>query len=182
MKVLKKIKKVFIWLIAIIFFTFVIAMTILLLNFNKYGVTQFGDKSLVIIRDEISSDSFKKGDVVVVESKKLDQIAIGDEIFAYNVASDGSVTIDLGTVEQVQEASKTVVYENGSAYGIDYVIGESSKVYEAIGTYLAIIESKWGFLFMILVPCFLTFIYQLYNLIVEIKYGKEDEELEKKKS
>ena len=182
MKVLKKIKKVLIWVVAIIFFAFVIAMTILLLNFNKYGVTQFNDKTLIIIRDEISSENYKKGDLVIVNSVKIDQINQNDELFAYKVASDGSVSIDLGTVDQVQVETNTVIFENGSAYGIDYVVGESSKVYEDVGTYLGIIESRWGFLFIILVPCFLTFIYQLYNLIVEIKYGKEDEIEEKPKS
>ena len=36
-------------------------------------------------------------------------------------------------------------------------------------------ESKWGFLFIVLVPCFLIFIYEVYALIIEIKYGAEEE-------
>lgn len=176
MKILKKVKKILIWVLAIIFFSFVMAMTVLMLNINKYGVTQFDDKSLIVIRSDISNEKYNKGDLVIVESRTLNKIAVSDEVFAYKVNSDGSVNIDLGTVGQVQEDQETIVFENGSAYGIDYVIGEASEVYEDIGTYLGVVQSKWGFLFIILVPCFLVFIYQLYNLIIEIKYGKDEEE------
>ena len=146
-----------------------------LLNYNKYGLTQFGDTTFVIIKGDISSDNFKKGDLVFVEKKKLDQIVLGDEIFAYHVDKDGFVSIDLGKVGKVHTEEQAITYENGSTYGMDYVIGKSSKVHEKIGTYLAIIESKWGFLFIILVPSFLIFIYEIYALVVEIKYGKDEE-------
>ena len=58
---------------------------------------------------------------------------------------------------------------------MDFVVGQNTKTYNEIGKYLAIIESKWGFLFIVLVPCFLIFVYQIYNLIIEIKYNKNDE-------
>ena len=40
---------------------------------------------------------------------------------------------------------------------------------------MAIILSKWGFLFIIRFHA--VFIYELYALIIEIKYGKEDDEI-----
>ncbi|MFA7689406.1 MAG: hypothetical protein WCX96_04905, partial [Bacilli bacterium] len=67
-----------------------------------------------------------------------------------------------------------VSFVGGATYAIEFVIGEASKVYENIGTYLSIIQSTWGFLFMIVVPCFLVFIHQIYVLVVEVKYGKEE--------
>lgn len=176
MKLLKAIKKFFTILFGVIFFSFVIFMTVLLLNYNKYGVTQFGDKSLLIIKEELSSNSYKKGDLVIVKSEKIDKIQKGDEIFAYQVSRDGSATIDLGIVDQVDNSAQAISFENGSAYAMDFVIGKSEKIYNKVGNYLSIIESKWGFLFIILVPSFLIFIYQIYSLIVEIKYGTEDNE------
>ena len=179
MKILKFIKNLFIGILAVIFFAFVIAITMVLLNVNKYGVAQFEDTSLIIIRKNISSGNYKKGDLVVVEEKKIDEVKVGDELFTYKVDGDGNVSIDLGIVgevhDQVDDTDDAVTFENGSTYAISFVAGESTKVYNNIGTYLGILQSRWGFLFIVLVPCFLIFIYELYALIVEIKYGKEDE-------
>ena len=58
---------------------------------------------------------------------------------------------------------------------MEFVAGVGTKSYEKIGTALSVIESQWGFLFIVLVPCFLIFIYEVYSLIVEIKYGGEED-------
>ena len=59
---------------------------------------------------------------------------------------------------------------------MEFVAGRPQKVYEGLGIFLSVVESQWGFLFIVLVPCFLIFIYEVYALIVEIKYGDEEEE------
>lgn len=173
-KVLSVIKKIFIGIIVVVFFSFAIGITILLLNYNDYGLTQFDDETLVIIKDEISSEDFKKGDLVIVKEKKLEDINIGDEVFAYKVNSKGEVSIELGVVGETSIEDEALSFENGDTYAIDFIIGSSDKVYEDIGTYLGLLESRWGFLFIILVPSFLIFIYEIYALVVEIKYGKDE--------
>lgn len=174
MKILKAIKKIIISIVVIAFFAFAIAMTILLLNFNDRGVTQFGDTSLVIIKGDISSEKYKKGDLVIVDSKPIRNINIGDELFVYRLENSGAVTIDVGTIGTVNLEEKNVSFENGDAYSEEFLIGQSSKVHDKIGGYLAIIQSTVGFLFMIIIPSFLIFIYQLYALVIEIKYGKDE--------
>ena len=149
-------------------------MTFLLLNFNDYGVTKVGDTSLVIIKDEISIDDYKKGDLVFVEEKRLRNIKVGDELFVYRVDSKGNANIEIGKVGQVHEDNEAVSFENGDNYSYEFIIGVGRKKYSGIGTLLAIVESKWGFLFTVLVPSFLFFIYQVYALIVEIRYGDEE--------
>ena len=54
MKVLKKIKKVLLVTLGIVYFTFALFLTILLLNFNDYRVTVFGETSLVILKVNLS--------------------------------------------------------------------------------------------------------------------------------
>lgn len=178
-KTLMTIKKVMIWLFAIIFFGFVIVMTGLLLYFNDFGVTVFGKKSLVIIREELASEDYKRGQLVIVENRKLKEVKAGDKVFAYKVLEGGKVTIEYGTVGEVtvgRTAKESyVTFENGDAYQEQYFIGYGTKTYNKVGTYLSVLESRWGFLFIILVPCFLVFIYQIYALIIEIKYGNEEE-------
>lgn len=175
MKVLKFIRNIIVGIVVVIFFAFTLFMSILLLNYNKYGVTQFDDTSVIIIRDEISSNNYKKGDLVLVKSKKIDKIKQGDEMFVYHIDESGKPLIDLGTVGTVSVKDNAFSFENGSAYSMEFAIGQADKVYHDVGKYLAIIQSKWGFLFMILVPCFLIFVYGIYALIVEIKYGNLEE-------
>lgn len=174
MKVLKVLKSIILGIIAIIYFSFVIFNTILLLNVNKYGVTQFDNITIITIKNEVSSEKYLKGDAVIVETKKLDNIIIGDEIFVYKTQKTGAPIIDFGTVGEIHYEDDAISFENGATYSYDLVIGKASKIYNNIGTFLNIVQSTWGFLFIVLLPSFLIFIYELYAIIVEIKYGKEE--------
>lgn len=176
MKVLKVIKRIIITLVLIAFFAFTVTMTILLLNYNKFGVTQFDDTSLLIIKKGFTSETYQKNSLVIVESKEVKDYQLGEEVFVYHLDGHGGVNIELGVVGQVFEEDNAITFSNGNTYSSEFIIGSGKKIYPNIGKYLSIIESKWGFLFIILVPNFFLFVYQLYSLIVEIKYGKEDEE------
>lgn len=173
-KAVKLIKQTIVRILVIAFFAFAITMTILLLNYNKYGVTQIDNTSLIKVKADLSSDKYKKGDLVIVEGKKIDKISIGDEVFVYKLDANGAVSVDIGVVGEIHLKDNQISFKNGATYSMEFVIGSSTKVYNEIGMYLSIIESTWGFLFIILVPSFLIFIYQLYALIIEIKYGRED--------
>ncbi len=173
MKIIEAIKRFISGLLFVIFFTIAISLTVILLNYNDYGVSQMGNTTLIFVKDEMSSENYKKGDLVLVEAKKLDKISVGDEIFTYKVKEDRTVDIEVGIVGEVHVDDNAISFENGDSYTTDFIIGEASKIYSKIGTYLSIILSKWVFLFAILVPNFLIFIYQLYALIIEIKYERE---------
>ncbi len=175
MKVLNAIKKVVLGIIGVLYFAFALVMTILLLNYNDYGVTQFGNTSLVIISDEVANEKYDKGDLVIVELKKLEKLKVGDEIFAYRVDSKGAPHIQIGKIGEIYEEDEAVSFENGETYSTDFIAGMAKDKYPNWGTFLAIVESQWGFLFIVLVPCFLIFIYELYSLIIEIKYGAEED-------
>ena len=175
MKVLNLIKSIILGILMVVYFSFVIAMTVLLLNFNDYGVTEFGSTSLIIINDEISNDNYKKGDLVITKKQKIDKLQLGEDIFAYKVDAKGNVSIDLGKLGNIYPEENTISFENGSNFSMEYVAGVPTKIHSKIGTPLAVIESKWGFLFIVLIPVFLIFIYEVYALIIEIKYGAEED-------
>lgn len=176
MKVVEKIKKILLGIVIFVFSCFALSMTVLLLNFNDFGVTEFGDKSLIILTRDISSENYKRGDLIIVEKVDYDSIKEGDELFAYSVDQREKVSIDVGIVQELFPKEKSIAYKNGAGFSQEYIVGKAIKTYPKVGTYLAVIESKWGFLFIVLVPCFVIFIYEIYALIVEIRYGEDDDE------
>ena len=175
MKVLNAVKKVVMGIIGVGYFAFALAMTILLLNYNDYGVTQFGNKSMVFITEEVSNEKYKKGDLVIVKSQRLEKIQIGDELFVYRVDSKGVPYIQIGKVGTVYLDDLAISFENGENYSEEFIAGKAIEIHPGVGTFLSVVESQWGFLFIVLIPCFLIFIYELYSLIIEIKYGAEED-------
>lgn len=169
----EKVKRIIYGIIIFLYFSFALSMTILLLNYNDYGVTQFGENSLIILTEKVNSKEYKKGDLVIVEQAELEEVKVGETVFTYRADSKGNVHIDFGKVGKIFKDERAIALENGSNYSEEFIAGKPTKVYENVGLYLSIIESQWGFLFIVLVPCFLLFIYQVYALIVEIKYGDE---------
>ena len=107
--------------------------------------------------------------------KKMEKLKVGEELFTYKVDSKGNVSVDLGNIGNLYPEEDAVSLENGSNYSMDFVAGTPQKKYSDIGTFLSIVESKWGFLFIVLVPSFLIFVYEVYTLIVEIKYGTDED-------
>lgn len=174
-EVFKKIKSIFSLILGICFFAFALSMSLLLLNYNKYGLTQFGETTLIIINGNLTSENYKRGDLVLVEERNLERLNVGDDAFAYRVDGQGRVSLELGKIGKIYKEENAVSFENGSTFDSEFLAGVPYKTYASVGKYISIVESKWGFLFIILVPCFLIFIYEVYALIIEIKYGAEED-------
>ena len=86
---------------------------------------------------------------------------------------------------KLTKEESTFVVDGDHAVSSEYVIGtaRTSKTYSKLGTILGILESRFGFLFMIIFPILILFIYEIYVVIKELKeskYDDEDEEPKKK--
>lgn len=178
MKILRLIKNIILSILGIIFFTFAIAMTVFVLNYNKFGVAEINENSFLLIKEDLSNAKYKKGDLVIVKNKKISRINVGDEIFTYKLETGGAVSINVGVIDEVFIEESAVSYENGEYYSMEFVIGTADKIIPKIGDFLSLILNRWGFLFVIVLPIFFIFISQIYSLIVEIKYGDEDDDEE----
>lgn len=168
-----KIKNVLVTIFCFLYFSFALTMTVLLLNFNDIGITEFGETSIVVLKEKVSFEGFKKGQVVITEKASINDYKEGDTVFTYRVVKKVP-HIEVGRVGEVYLSNRAIAFENGDTYSEEFIIGKPTKTYEKLGTVLSVIESKWGFLFIILVPCFLLFIYQIFALVVEIKYGANE--------
>ena len=149
-KVLKGLGIVLVGVYAVI----AITLTVFLLNYNKYNITELNNKSLIIVRDEELKPDFQKGDLVIVNKDANKDIKVGDKIFFYDNYKQ-TVSVNLGTVlekETITKEESTFVVDGDHAVSSEYVIGtaRTSKTYSKLGTILGILESRFGFLFMII--------------------------------
>lgn len=180
---MKKVLKVIGIILISIYAVVAITLTIFLLNYNKYNITEINNKSLIIVRDDELKPNFNKGDLVIVNKDANKDIKVGDKIFFYDNYKE-VVSVNLGTVlekEVVTKNETTFIVDGDYAVSSEYVIGtaRTSKSYSKIGSILNILESRFGFLFMIIFPILILFIYEIYVVIKELKESKNDDYEEK---
>jgi len=170
----KKIWNLFIIIYAII----AIFITICLLSYNDYKVSEFGDYSLLIIDERDFEPEFNKGALVITDKSYVPEI--GDRVFFYSKVL-GKVNIRISTVTNKQvESDEQIVYtlEDNIMLKDSEMIGkvENTKKINKLGTILGILESKWGFLVLIVFPSLIAFLYELSEVIIDLKKGKNSKE------
>ena len=173
---MKKFLKLILSIAFAIYMVVALGLTVCLLSYNEYNITEIGNMSLIIIRDDELNPDFKKGDLVVVTKNSNNNIKIGDKVFFYN-AYMNQVDVNLGKVvdkEKVNEKETTFILDDKLKISSEYIIGktETSQVYNGVGSVLGFLESKWGFLITILLPLLLMFVYVVYEIALEIKKAK----------
>ena len=175
---MKQVLKVLLWIIGICYFTVIIAVTACLLCYNQYKVTEMYDRSFIMIDD--NSDMYQDGDLVLFKKNELNEINKNDVIFFYEV-TNGVPSIKYGTVTEILPVStdeRTFTINNNHDISSDSLIGktETAKVYPKLGKILTVLESRFGFLLLVILPTLILFLYELYLVIVEIKTPIEEDE------
>lgn len=182
-KILIAIRNIIIGLILFVYLSFIILVSTLLLNRNEYGMTQFGDKALILVDKQVSNKKYKKGSLAIVQERDIKELNPGDEIFVYQTNKKTKtikvVIAEIGRIN-LEATSPYVVLENdGTAWGEEFIAGTIYKTFENLGTILLFIESKWVFFCLLIVPCFFILLYEIHLVIVTIRFGDdEDEEYE----
>lgn len=172
---MKIIKSIFLGIFYLFFVVFAVAMTVCALNFNKFGLVSIKGYTMVIVKDKVSLGDYKNGDVVITQKQRIANLKSEDEILVYQVKKKNKINIIMGKIGQTQPKDNTISLKNGEIYSSDFIIGTEYKVIPQIGKILGLILTRWTFLFVVVVPLFFVFISQIYSLIVEIKYGGNDE-------
>ncbi len=162
----------------VVIIIYVILVTAFILCRNKYGYTQFGDYTFVNVdtRSERTINNSKKGDLLIV--KNSNDIAEGDLIYYYAVF-DESYIIKTNVVVKEEKDDFNSLYTLDDSDGISIsnakVLGKYATNYSKLGGILDVLESRIGFLFLVLLPIIVVFIYQIYEFIVIIRYEKVEE-------
>ena len=175
-------KKIFRWiwsLLEVIIIIYVILITSFILCKNKYGYTQFGDYTLsnVTLLDERNIQNTKKGDLLII--KNSNDIKVGDLMYYYAAYNDTYI-IKSDVVRNVEEDDYSALYTVGNEEDPDTiagarVLGKYANTYHSIGGVISVIESRLGFLFLVLLPIMVVFIYQVYEFVIILRYEKTEE-------
>ena len=194
-KILGSIGKFILYILEFIIIIYVVVITTFLLCRNKYGYTEVGSTTLVPLKIDTAEyiKDGKEGNLLVV--KKTSNLKEGDLIYYYT-SEDERYVVKSDYIKSIFNGDGNKLYTLddgvGSTVVSTRVLGKYANQYAGFGTIFALLTSKFGFLFLVLLPIMCIFIYQLYSLIMVLKYEKvelseldkelnETEEKEKKK-
>ena len=157
-------------IITVILVIIIIFMSVLLLSHNEHQVSQFGNKSLLIVDEDMLD--YKAGSLLVVTKKDASNIQPNDYIFYYDITNKTKTVLGLvNDVYDVNFGQYSFTVNNDQIVDEVDIIGRSAdtKEYKGWGSILSVLESKYGNLFLVVLPAFLLFVYELINFIVEAR-------------
>lgn len=153
-----------------------IFVTICLLSYNEHRITELGDHSLVIIDSRDLEPEFSKGNLVITDKSYKPEV--GEKVFFYNT-SNPEVTINVAKIVAKEEYSSnniTYTLEGNKIVKSENILGPVDKAsnIKMLGTILGVLESKWGFLVLIVLPSLIAFLYEVSEVISELRNGKKE--------
>ena len=177
-------KRLVSWVLGIIeaiIIVYVIFLTGCLLFVNDYGHTQFGKYTLVEVDKGQATllDGVEAGDLLVI--KDGEDIVKGNVIYYYSVINNQNY-IKKAAVTDIKDDGFATIYsldvanKGETAQVIDKkVIGNYISVHRNLGKVLKVLESKVGFLFLVLLPMMCIFIYHVYSFVSILKVEENDQ-------
>ena len=152
-----------------------ITVTVLLLSFNEYNCSEIGGYTVYLVNDDSLEPEYKQGSILLIKETSDKHIKEGDELFFYKVINSQEYEFVNRTLTNKTQQGRHILYsvDQGESYASDYVVGKADDaiVIEGWGVLLSILESKWGYLFCIVIVSLLLFLQEVFELIIEIKYG-----------
>lgn len=162
-------------ILQVLIIIYVILITVFIFCENKYGFTQFGKYTFnnVTSIDVKNMDEVREGDLLIIRNS--DDIKKGDLVYYYaaykekyiivsNVVNE--VTKDRDHYNYTLGRDKTFVVSDSK------IVGKYTYVYHNIGSILSVLESRYGFIFLVLLPVMIVFIYQIYQFLLLLRYDK----------
>ena len=188
MKIIKKILGGLVNFAMLLIIIFAIFVTIISLTSDDNKVSKIGKYIPLNVKTDSMDPTIKKGDFVVVEECDISKLKKGDVIAFFTNVKD-QVIIKTHRIIQIHgEDSKISFITQGDNVEVNDsipvypndIVGKWDNVrIPKAGTVLDFVTSKLGFLFVIVVPLLILFIYQIYKFIVVIIEEKNNSKKEK---
>ena len=168
-------KKVLGSILFVIYAIIAITVTVLLLSYNDYNNSELGGYTVYIVKDDSLEPKYKQGSILLIKSTNDKNVQIGDEMFLYKVINSQEYEVVDRTLAEKEQQGRHIIYyvEDEESYANDYFIGKASDtiVIEGWGFVLGLLESRWGYLFCVVIVSLLLFLQEVFELVMEIRYG-----------
>lgn len=173
---MKKALKVLVGIFIVIYLVIMVFTTSFLLKKNEYGAAKFFNNFLVLVEDKVTNSSYNKNDLLIIKETAKESIKVGEKIFYFDVMSTKK-TIKINEVtksNKIGENQITFTLKDNSVVGSDNVMGteNNTKILSFFGAVLYVFQSRYGFLFLVIFPLSLLFIYEVYAIYKEFKEDK----------
>ena len=167
-------KKLIFKIVFILYIIIAIFVTICLLAYNDYKVSEFSNISFLILEED--TGDYDKNDLLIVSKGDIKELKKGNTVFYYNLKSS-NVNIKTGEIEEIDivtDKEYILNFSDDNYVSSNYLIGSTDDVIDLgfLGTILNALESRIGYLITIILPIFLSFLYQIYALMKELKTKK----------
>ena len=167
-------KKVLGTILFVVYAIIAITVTVLLLSYNDYNNSEIGGYTVYIVTDDSLEPEYKQGSILLIKETNDRNVQVGDEIFIYKVLNSSEYEVIDTTLQAKTQQGNHIIYvvDNEESYANDYFIGKADDtiVIEGWGYVLNLLESRWGYLFCIVVVSLLLFLQEVFELVMEIKY------------
>ena len=172
-----KVVKVLWHILEVIIICYVVFITACILFRNGYGYTQFGPMTVVTVNDVNVNDfeNISNGSLLLI--KDSSSFKVDDEVFYYDirdqkyiVVSDRIVNIEDGKyiVDGVNENNEVVQVKLNNKK----IIGKNYVKIGILGYLVDLLESRIGFLLLVILPIFIVFLYELVQFVIVFKEEK----------
>ena len=169
-------------LVEVLIIIYVIFVTTCILSKNRYGYTNLFGYTLVSVHqeDEAYIKDSKAGNLLVVKNDGN----VSKNQCVYYYYADVADPNNEKYVVRGAFVTDTIKGDGGELYSLKdkedpkiskaRVLGNYSNQYAVIGGVLEFLETRLGFLFCVLLPIMIVFVYQIYEFVVILNYDKAD--------
>lgn len=159
-------KKTIFRIIVCIYIVVAVFTTVSLFTYNKQNLSEFNGKVFVKLQEDVQN--YKKGSLLIIDKK--DDYQAGNNVF-YCKLKKKKCLINYGTIDTMMGDAPTI---NNEIISQKLIIGkdENIRVVPVLGGIMNTLESRWGYLCAIVLPILIGFLYELYNIIKEMKNKK----------
>lgn len=156
-----------------VWFIIAIFATVCLLSYNDYQISTFGKYSLIIINNKELREVYDEDSLVIVKKDNDENYKVGDKILFYSGNPEVVNFINMGEITDIQlsNGAQSSYYIGDYKVSYDDLIGKvnGSIVYKKVGLVLSAIESRWGFMFFVILPTIFLAVYEVYSIVNEVK-------------
>ncbi len=162
-------KKVVVNFLIILYLFLAVIVTYFLLSYNKYNIVETNNKFILTIKE--NNDYFKKSDLLIIN--KTEELKVDDYVFYYDTYAP-KVTVKYAKIKQVEvinNEEQEINLDNDLVLSSENILGnrKGTTRYAFLGTIFNTLTSKWGYLFVIIFPMLVAFVYELYAIVKELK-------------